>query len=497
MAPKPAFDDLLTRSTGHARAGSLEEALRLALAAAGLEPSRYEGHAQAGAILALMGRPSEALERLQAAVACDAGRAEAYNNAGAALRTLGRLAEALEYFEHALALRPDYYADAAANAAGALTAIGKALARDGAIDEAADALVEAIRLAPQRGEYYRILTDLRPSSITPEHVAALEHLASAARSDDERIDVDFALAQITRQHDPQRSFDHFARANRAVRARRNYDEAETLGAFERIASVFNRAFLARHAGAGYLTQAPIFIVGMPRSGTTLIEQILAGHPMVFGAGELGLFEEIANAVLADGSAVTPDAMIAVSDAQLLEIGQRYDEAIRALAPANALRITDKMPANVRFIGLIRIALPSARIIHATRDILDTCLSCFTTSFDEGMEWSSDLGELGRYARAHVRLMNHWRCVLTPGDLLDVRYEDVVDDIEAAARRIVSHCGLPWDDRCLDFHMTKRPVRTASVAQVRRPLYRTSVGKWRAFASRLGPLIDALGDDFLK
>lgn len=492
----PAFDDLLARSTGHARTGSLEEALRLALTAAGLEPARYEGHAQAGAILALMGRPSEALERLQQASACDAGRPEVYNNAGAALRALGRPAEALEQFRRALALRPAY-ADAAANAAGVLAARSKELARDGAIDDAADAIVEAIGLAPQRGEYYRILTDLRLSSITPEHVAALERLVSSARSDDERIDVHFALAQITGQQDPQRSFDYYVHANRAVRTQRHYDESETLGTFERIAAVFDRAFLERHAGAGDPTRAPIFIVGMPRSGTTLIEQILASHPMVFGAGELGTFEEIANAVLADGSMVTPDAMIAVTDAQLFEIGRRYDEALRALAPASALRITDKMPANVRFIGLIRIALPSARIIHARRDILDTCFSCFTTSFADGMEWSSDLGELGRYARAHARLTNHWRCVLDSGDILDVHYEDVVDDIEAAARRIVSYCGLPWDDRCLDFHVAQRPVRTASVAQVRRPLYRSSVGKWRAYASQLGPLIDALCDDFAK
>ena len=487
-----SLEDLLGRGRALAEAGQHEDALNLARQAAALDPGRYEPHALAGAILALAGRPDEALSHLERARQLDPMRPELYNNAGAALRSLGRLDEALAHFERALSLHPGY-ADAAANAAGVWGARGLALAEEGDIDGAARALRVAIRLAPENAKYYRHLTDIDVNAITPEHEAALGKLARSPRHDDTQADADFALGTILRARDPQRSFDHFVRANALKRSQQTYDEAETLGAFERIATTFDRAFLDRHAGYGDRSERPIFIVGMPRSGTTLIEQILASHPLVFGAGELGTFEEITNAVLADGDMVSPAAMLEVHGEQLDGIGRRYDEALRALAPGDVGRVTDKMPSNFRFIGLIRLALPNARIIHVQRDIIDVALSCFTTSFTaEGMAWTGDLSELGRYARGYLRLMNHWRTTLGPSEMLEVRYEDLVGDLEGEARRILTYCGLAWDERCLNFHDTKRPVRTASVVQVRRPVYRTSIGGWRDFSSQLQPFIDALG-----
>jgi hypothetical protein len=231
---------------------------------------------------------------------------------------------------------------------------------------------------------------------------------------------------------------------------------------------------------------------MPRSGTTLIEQILASHPQVFGAGELKLFEQ----ALADVRATMQDApdypeiALQMSGRHFRELGGRYLAEIHKLAPA-ASHITDKMPANFVFAGLIHLALPDAVIIHAVRDPRDTCVSCFSKLFSEGNLHTYDLAELGRYHRHYQALMAHWHSVLPAGRILDLHYEDVVADVEAAARAIVAHCGLPWDPRCLDFHRNGRIVRTSSAAQVRKPIYASSIGRWRAFQPLLDPLLAEL------
>ena len=167
-------------------------------------------------------------------------------------------------------------------------------------------------------------------------------------------------------------------------------------------------------------------------------------------------------------------------------------ACRKLAPAHAERVTDKMPSNYYFAGLIHLALPNAKIIHTIRDPVDTCISCFSKLFSAEQNHTYDLGELGRYYKRYERLMAHWHRVLPAGRILDVRYEDVVADLESQARRIIAYCGLPWDDRCLSFHETDRPVRTASATQVRQPIYNSAVGRWRVYEQHLGPLLDALG-----
>ena len=243
-----------------------------------------------------------------------------------------------------------------------------------------------------------------------------------------------------------------------------------------IVSTYSPALLSRLRGTGCQSERPVFIVGMHRSGSSLVEQILASHPLVHGAGERRHMARIAATL---GSETEPDRLEA--------LGETY---VGALPDHGATRVIDKTPGNFERLGLIRLILPKARIIHCHRDPLDSCLSCFKTLFQEGNGYSYDLAELGHYYRSYQRLMDHWREVL-PGDVLDVAYEDVVEDLETMARRLVEFCGLPWDDACLEFHETDRPVQTASAAQVRKPIYKTAVGRWRRYESHLNALMKAL------
>jgi hypothetical protein len=257
--------------------------------------------------------------------------------------------------------------------------------------------------------------------------------------------------------------------------------------------MFTQDFMKANSGGGDTSWSPIFIVGMPRSGTTLMEQVLASHSKVFGAGELEAFKE-AIAECVNGHAIVPaypTLVEALSGDQIRQIGEIYTARARSRAP-EAERIVDKMPLNFVFVGLIHLALPNARFINARRDPLDTCLSCFSLLFTGSQPFAYDLAELGRYYRGYEAVMEHWHKVLPPGVMIDAHYEDFVDDLEGSARRVLKHCDLEWEDACRDFHDTKRAVRTASLMQVRKPVYRGSIGAWRRYAEHLEPLAQALG-----
>ena len=256
-------------------------------------------------------------------------------------------------------------------------------------------------------------------------------------------------------------------------------------------ATFDPDFFARFRPFGLDTELPVFILGMPRSGTTLVEQILCSHPKVFGAGELRDIPELV-ALLPD-RLYTPEkypACLSRLDGPALRtqaIGQLQRLVQRG---GTAFRVTDKQPRNRLHVGMIRTLFPQARIIHCVRDPLDTCLSCYQQHFD-ALNFTSTLEDLGFYYRQYQRLMAHWRKVL-PSPMFEVRYEDLVADLEGVSRQLVAFCGLEWDEHCLAFHENRRAVQTASALQVRRPIYRTSVGRWKRYEAHLQPLIEALG-----
>jgi hypothetical protein len=316
---------------------------------------------------------------------------------------------------------------------------------------------------------------------------------SAALSIADQTHLHFALAKAYESlAQPETAFRHLLDANRLKRQQLVYDEAGTLGIMNRLRDLIDSDFIRTHEGGGDPSALPIFIVGMTRSGTTLIEQILASHPQVFGAGELQLFDQMAGAIrnLLPGVPAFPEMMQGMSAEHFRLLAALYLDGIGRHAPG-ALRITDKMTVNFLFVGLIHLVLPNATIIHAVRDPIDTCVSCFSVHFTKAHEHTYDLAELGRYHRHYQALMAHWHQVLPPGRIMDVRYEELVGDPEGVARRIVDHCGLAWDPRCLDFHRNGRPVRTASATQVRKPIYKDSVARWRKYEAFLGPLLAEL------
>jgi hypothetical protein len=308
----------------------------------------------------------------------------------------------------------------------------------------------------------------------------------------ERSLLHFALAKAEEDAgNDAKAFAHFAEANALRRRDRPYDADATTGFVRRAKALYTPAFFADRAGWGDPRPDPIFIVGLPRSGSTLVEQILASHPLVLPGGERKDFSKaMRDTWNRQGGPFSRDM---VDAGALGKLANLYLEALPPL-PEGKTRITDKMPGNFRIAGLIHVAMPNAKIVHTVRDPVDTCLSCYSKLFGDELNWSYDLRELGRYHALYQDMMEHWRDVLPPGTILDVRYEDVVDDLEGQARRLLAFCELPWNDGCLSFHETKRAVRTASVAQVREPIYRRSVGKWRPDESVLRPLLEGLASE---
>ena len=464
------------------------EALTLYNQAIALDPHYVEALANRASALAVLKRPEEALASCDAALALAPGHVDALINRGANLTSLGRESEALLSYDAAIANAPA--------AALAHENKGIALLQCGRLDEAATALETALALEPSCARAYHHLSLARSLRPGERFVADLETMvgADAPTSPHDQVYAHFALGKTYADvSDHRRSFGHFAAGNAIKRKLGGYDEDAVIGLLGRSRLAYAEGLIERLGGGGPASSVPVFVLGMPRSGTTLVEQMLASHPSVYGAGETNDLE-IAAREIGDVTAAllsAPESVWRMRPEDFRPLGDAYLARVGSRA-GGAQRIVNKMTENFRCAGLIALALPGARIIHIRRDPFDTCFSCFTNLFVENHPYAYDLAELGRYYRAYETLMAHWRRVLPPGMMLEVEYEDVVADLEGEGRRVLAHCGLDWDPRCLDFHKTKRSVRTASVAQVRQPINPRSIGRWRAYEAFLGPLIEALG-----
>jgi len=495
------------------RAADAEAPLRAALA---LRPDYAAALDALGFSLAEQGRTDEALQALERSVELDAANAtsqgrlghiylrllrfdaaaarfaaglalvptshELLDGLGIALDRLGRTDDAIVMFRAALASDP--------NDANAACNLGKALLEIGDIDEAMSWFERAIALNPRDGTYYLGLVTGDIARVKPEHIARMVELgvdiSTLPRA--QQIAFHFALGNAyEREGRFDDAFAELAAGNALQRAELAYDERAALAYVISVINAFGNPLLAELRGSGDPSARPLFICGMPRSGSTLVEQLLAAHPAVASAGECGVLGPIVREVWPKIAAQS----IAELGAGVRAIGERYLRETDALAAGKSY-LTDKTLENVQLAPLINVMLPNARIIHIRRDDLDTCFSNFATFFADGkVPFAYDLGELGRYYRGYLTMMDCWNTLLPPERMLEVRYEALVANFEEEARRIIAFCGLPWDPACLEFHKVRRTVRTASNAQVRQPLYSSAVGRAQHYRTHLGPLIEAL------
>jgi tetratricopeptide (TPR) repeat protein len=473
---------------GHAyrATGRLEEAVAAYGNAARAKPDLLAAHVSMAAILSELGRFDEAL-------ACHARAAQIKPDAAITHEALGWImlrknegAAAIDHFRRAVAVDPDLIS--------AWNSLGLALQYQGQFEEAAGCFRRMLAIRPDIAIAHKHLVNTSRQSSQAEIEPLMNLLIQPNLSAEHRIAAGFAVA--TALDDAERfdeAFIHFAQANLLVKQRRAsvgevYDPRAFHRFVDQLIDLFTPEFFEKRRGWGDPSELPVFVVGMPRSGTTLVQQIAGSHPQVYGAGELKGIAQLSDS---QGATDAVAAAQAWTRDWSQEAARQHLHRLRELN-ATALRIIDKMPNNLHRLGLISVLFPRARVIFCRRDARDTCLSCYFQSFSAGNIFSYDLADCGHYHVENDRLAAHWLRVL-PLAMLEVRYEDVVADLENQSRRLIDFLGLPWDPACLEFYRTKTTVLTSSVWQVRQPLYQRSVGRWRQYQEHLGPLFKALGD----
>ena len=538
---------------GNARMASAEYELALAAfdKALVLAPNTPMILVNRGSALFLLNRYDEAIGCLRRAIQLAPGTANAYFNLGRIYKTLGDFTQAATQFELAIRYDPDL-ADAYINLSGILFAMGRlddaervalnaiqthpeivnyrnclvnlymyrgeydrALAEcDTILEHAADnyaAKGSKASLLERRGEFekaYEIIRELVDSGQLDvsgaevyvklcgrfddcdRAVHCIQAMLQKESLDENRRSLNFALGYLlNRLHRYEEAFEHYRRANQLSCV--DYDFDEQVRKFESLKTVFSSENFGSLPKAANRSERPVFVVGMPRSGTSLVEQILASHPDVYGAGEL----EDMNKLIGSVQAVTrspndfPECVTDLDAPRADQLANTYLAILDGLS-ADALRVVDKMPHNFRYLGMIAILFPGARIIHCRRDPRDTCLSIYFQSFNQTHAYGADLTTLGKYYREYEKLMEHWKSVLDM-PVYEIHYADLVADQEKYSRELIEFCGLDWNEQCLSFHETGRDVATASYDQVRRPMYKSSLERWRCYEPFIQPLLDEL------
>lgn len=462
------------------QAGQLEQAENIYLQVLKLEPNNVDANHMLGVIAYQLGKYNAAIFLIQKAIKAKPSLADAYCNLGVVLKEAGQLDKAIDNYKKAISLKPNY--------AYAYHNYGNALAAHGQIDEAINSYRRAIDFKPNYVEAHRSLSRKKRWVRHDEDFEKMLRLYEQKNlSDNQKMQLAFGLGNAYEElKDYGNAFNTILEGNRLNRSSYMYSIANEKNYFAKIKNIFSINFFTSHTNMGCPDKTPIFILGMPRSGTTLVEQILASHPQVFGAGELNvLIDLVKNLSPVHTSNRFPDCILDLDSDTFTNLGTKYIDQIRKYSPT-ATHITDKMPANFLRIGLIKAILPNAKIIHCRRDPMDNCWSIFKNYLPEIKGYAYNLTELGQYYILYQDLMRHWHAMI-PGFIYDIKYEDVVSDQEKQTKKLLKFCGLPWNKDCLNFHKTKRSISTASNTQVRRPIYNDSVNLWKRYEDQLNPL----------
>lgn len=427
-----------------------------------------------------------AVRAYEQVVRFDPNRPHGYVAIGTVKAMEGDHDAALAQFNKALEVHDGHF--------GALAGLGHVLKTVGNQEEAIASYRQCVEHNPDHGETWWSLANLKTFRFSDDDITIMrQRIENEALNIEQRANFEFALGKAYEdRNDYDRAFEFFAKGNANRRQRENYDPVQTTDLHDRFIETFGRDTLASHAGSGCQEKGPIFIVGLPRSGSTLIEQILSSHPDVEGTHELPDLGRVARSTGQDrDDRIAYPAVVAHLGAEeLVECGEDYLRLTRRHRSADRPCFTDKLPNNFVHVGFLSLILPNAKIINAKRHPLDSCLGSFKQLFARGQPFTYEQLELAEFYLDYQRLMDHWHEVL-PGKVLDVQYEDVVDDLEGQVRRLLDYCELPWNDNCLRFYDNDRAVKTASSEQVRQPIYATSKHRWRNYEAHLAPMIEVL------
>lgn len=455
-----------------------------------LAPSFAPARFNYATVLHRHSRPMRALEQIDQLLAVDAGNAGYRNLKAAVLASLGEYERSLELYASVLAQYPKH--------PKVWLSYGHALKTAGRQSECIDAYRKSIELCPGLGEAYWSLANMKTFRFSPGEIAAMQaQLGRGDLSPEDRFHFHFALGKAFEDEGRYaESFSHYEQGNQGRRAGVFYDADANTALMRRSKACFTREFFAEREGWGCEAPDPIFIVGLPRAGSTLLEQILSSHPLVEGTMELpdliGIARSLGGPRLKGGMGSYPEALAQLDRDAVRELGERYISQTRVYRKTDAPFFIDKMPNNFAHVGLIHLILPRAKIIDARRHPLGCCFSGFKQHFARGQHFTYSLEDIGRYYRDYVELMAHFDATL-PGRVHRVIYEEMVEDTVGQVHRLLEYCGLPFDERCLRFYENERAVRTASSEQVRRPIYREAVDQWRHYEPWLGPLKAVLGE----
>lgn len=472
-----------------ARVGDLDSAEQLLRHALSLAPAYSAARLRLARTLLLRNRPAESLKILDTILTSDPHHRAATGSRAAALGSIGEYDEAIAIYERLLEQQPDE--------AGIWMSYGHLLNTVGRTDESIAAYRRATAINPGYGEAWWSIANLKTVRLDEADIVRMTQALEQPELDEvKRLHLHFALGKAhedARRYEP--SFANYAEGNRLRRETSGYDADAHAELVRRCRSVYSSELFKRQAEAGSPSPDPIFILGMPRSGSTLIEQILSSHSQIEGTSELpylpSVVQRLGAEAAAQGGPVYPDLIGVLNAETLRALGEEYRDSARVHRKTRKPHFIDKLPNNWINAGLIHLILPNARIIDARRHPLDCCFSNFKQNYARGQGFSYGLEDLGRYYRGYVEFMAHIDEVL-PGRVHRLIHEQLVDDTEAEVRRVLSYLGLPFEDSCLRFYENDRAVRTPSAEQVRRPINREGVERWKAYEPWLGPLKEALG-----